>query len=250
MQQHLPLSTATACRFFVVSIALLFASPTSVCNAATLSDATFANGDWTLSIFTRNAGGAINANQDIATGNPLPSRFLRQQVNPVNGGGDSIVAGFHLKSQGLDPAIIDPKLCPIDTLDWSLDYLNPSIGNVAIGVAVEQGGKFYTSFVGGGPTGNSFSTIGQLGLSSNDFDEVSATTVPFVDPLSHPDFSASGAPLTFGFYTANSTFGGGYSRDYWVDNWSVTITKVPEPASFGLFAAVGALGWASRFRRR
>ncbi|MBC7836068.1 MAG: hypothetical protein H7Y88_13360 [Phycisphaerales bacterium] len=38
-----------------------------------------------------------------------------------------------------------------------------------------------------------------------------------------PDFSASGAPIQFGYYSSNSSTGGWVIRDSAIDNWSVTV---------------------------
>jgi hypothetical protein len=48
-----------------------------------------------------------------------------------------------------------------------------------------------------------------------------------------PDFSASGAAITFGFWRAFSapTGSNAGTRIGGIDNWMVTVNSVPEPAS-------------------
>ena len=52
------------------------------------------------------------------------------------------------------------------------------------------------------------------------------------DPADDPDFSASGEPITFGFFTALSggIGGGSVSLTQGYDNWSVVVQTVPEPS--------------------
>jgi len=55
----------------------------------------------------------------------------------------------------------------------------------------------------------------------------------------HPDFSASGAPILLGFATGNDNGGSTLSRAAGFDNWSMTVTQVPEPSTAVLLGIVG-----------
>lgn len=63
-----------------------------------------------------------------------------------------------------------------------------------------------------------------------------------------PDFSANGAALTFGYFSANANSGGApnVTRISGFDNWQVTLVTVPLPASLWLFASA----WPLLRRRR
>lgn len=60
----------------------------------------------------------------------------------------------------------------------------------------------------------------------------------------HPDFSAAGSPIQFGFYAANSYA----SSTVGVDNFQVSVSSIPEPTSLTL-AGVGLVGLGLARRR-
>jgi hypothetical protein len=65
--------------------------------------------------------------------------------------------------------------------------------------------------------------------------------------FSGADFSATGSAITFGIYSANSfdPSAGDVSNDVGYDNFSITVTSVPEPSTALLLAMglVGLGGW-------
>ncbi len=72
----------------------------------------------------------------------------------------------------------------------------------------------------------------------------------FEDRGSHPDFSATGAPITFGWgcaATDRDSASGADSFQFYVDNFSVRVHQVPEPASMVLLAFCGP-GMLVRFK--
>jgi hypothetical protein len=70
------------------------------------------------------------------------------------------------------------------------------------------------------------------GLTATDFGLVAVTQSTIFDDTQHPDFSAGGAPIQFGFFRANGTGvnGGAYTLAAGIDNWQTTIVAA-EPAS-------------------
>ena len=51
-----------------------------------------------------------------------------------------------------------------------------------------------------------------------------------------PDFSENGSPIQFGYFRSNSAFSTNYSITGGVDNWTVNVVAVPEPATLLIFA--------------
>ncbi len=70
------------------------------------------------------------------------------------------------------------------------------------------------------------------GLTSADFGLVNVTPTTVVDSTQHPDFTASGGPIQFGFFRANGTGlnGEGYTLAAGIDNWQITLAAAPPPA--------------------
>lgn len=79
-------------------------------------------------------------------------------------------------------------------------------------------------------------------------DLVASDFIKFVFDVEHfemdhnlnPYFSVSGSPISFGFYTANSTSTSPSSPSTKIigyDNWSVDVHAVPEPVFFLLFTS-------------
>jgi len=105
------------------------------------------------------------------------------------------------------------------------------------GPALEQGGQFY--IVPGHVMPNSFSLPWQneaiTALTAADFEEVSVTSTTWSNPASHPDFSASGAPITFGYVRAKASVGHTTS---FLDNWTVTVVEPAVPTAARSWGAI------------
>jgi len=78
------------------------------------------------------------------------------------------------------------------------------------------------------------------------------TAEDFVDDWdqrdTHPDFSASAPEITFGFYRVLATTDCSYTIVTGLDNWSLTVHPVPEPAS-ALLVGLASLTMLRRKRR-
>jgi hypothetical protein len=201
--------------------------------AVTVSDNTFVNTDWTLTSFSSFNGGTVSAAQVASGGNPGPYRNVIDTLN--NGGAPSVVLGVSIYS----PFIYTPSVSgAINSVDYSEDAACTSgcFGSgQSTGPALLQGGVIYvlgSSSVITGP-GAAFANHSLSGLTALDFGGVSLTGSTFVDNTVHPNFSAGGAPIQFGFLRANGTGPGGigYSLGAAIDNWQVTITSAAAPPS-------------------
>lgn len=228
-------------RHYLVTVGaiLAFAGPV---HAATVvfSDDTFANPDWTAAKIVDTTAGqtaTFVAGQVTSGGNAGAYR----QVNHVYDAGIIVVG--HAKSGALyDPAATGAIVAIAYSYD--LIHLDPPPGQaVAYGIALFQGGNVYST-----PLDNIFpatwTSFGASGLTAANF-ALRAGAGPAT-----PDFSATGAPITFGYASFNNNTGGapGLTRISGIDNWQVTVTTVPVPAAGWLLGTAVAALAARRLR--
>lgn len=209
-------------------------------HAITFSDTEFADADWTtisLDFGAPGAGGDIARGFQVASGG-MPDAYRQSEIvflpdpppNVLEG-----IIGAHLRAG----AVYDPSTQgAIDAIDLSYDVFIEPDSNAFGGILLRQGGIFY---YGGGQNANAnfWQSISFL-LPASNFGtcEVLLGAVCAGTGTGNPDFSTSGGPIEFGFYQAvrltsitNRTLG---SR---VDNWSVTVNRVPEPGTATLLLA-------------
>lgn len=199
-------------------------------SAATVSDTVFDGSDWSMHQSTYYVPGSTSsASQAVGAGFTGNARYV---ANSLSGGGG--IYGISIYS-----AFTWSGSVPLTDLTMSIrarsgDYLQ------AYGFAIEQGGNYW---VGGYSLTSSSYQLYTLNLAAADF------VTPFgVDPATQPaspDFSGSGAPIRFGFYTANSSSGAAYVTSGYYSDFAVSF--VPAPSVLGLLATV-PLG--ARHRRR
>jgi hypothetical protein len=117
-----------------------------------------------------------------------------------------------------------------------------------MGLAVFQSGTFYQSALVDS-VNTTWLNLSGSALTANDFSKVTGPGG------THPDFSATAAPLEFGYIDGSGIGPGSVTITNGVDNFSVTISNVPEPGTWtiGVLAA-GLLAFqlirAAAFSRR
>jgi PEP-CTERM motif len=200
-------------------------------HAAVFTDGTFLDANWLLTTYN-NAGGTVTASQQLAGGN---TGAFREVLNTSPSGN---VIGVHLSVLSVyNPAISGA----IASIDFSIDHICPPTGaspcggdGQAFGIALRQGTQDFLGPLNVTGSTGGWLTTNELGHVQNAFGLVDAGTI--INSSVHPDFSAAGGAITFGFYTANttSTIRAGY------DNWMVTTHEVPtgvvpEPGTLALF---------------
>jgi PEP-CTERM motif len=111
--------------------------------------------------------------------------------------------------------------------------------------AVQQGGKNYVSSTflqATSPTSVVSST-----LQATDFYEQTGSHLS-QNPLSNPDFSATGGEIRFGFEFFSGSSSGRHQGEAAFDDLSVSVTQVPEPTTWALLTLMGVFGLSSRRR--
>ena len=111
----------------------------------------------------------------------------------------------------------------VTSLDISYDYLDFLPGGTQNGLLVVQNGRSFIRFVDSAGPHTSWTTLTHAGILPNDpqWSEASAAGIT----QAAPDFSASGGPMQFGFYTFNWSLSVGFfiEREWGIDNFRVTI---------------------------
>ena len=190
------------------------------------SDGDFAPTDWEIVVFSfRSTGGAFPGGAVTATQEPGGYPGTLRRIN------DSIIAapsaseysstwGAHLRAG----AVWDPMTQgPIGTLDYEEDarLFSPAGDGQLTGLAVRQGGIVYVREAGLTPE-TAWTHKSRSGITADDLYAITDAGLAFGQ---HPDFSASGAPIQFGFLRANSNGNGGgsYTLSGAIDNWLVRV---------------------------
>lgn len=191
------------------------------------TDGAFLVGDWTLTNQLGGLGGSAQVAQVASGGHPGAYRSVKHQVNAApDTATTSRVFSFHIKTGALyDPATSGA----IVAIDYAQESRLISLGGSAQGtsLALRQGGQlYYATSAYQAITAADWATQGHTGLVAADFVAVAADAS---QTDQHPDFSASGPAIQFGFLRANSTSfgGGGYAVESGIDNWSVVVRRAP-----------------------
>ena len=212
--------------FFV--LALLFYGEANA--SVVFSDGNFADTDWSHKVYASGSGGSQTASQELAGGNPDSFLHIQNTVNTP----DSItwVGGYFLKKG----AVYEPSVSgAIQSVDYGEDAIMFSGfgGGQASFMVIAQADNIYFQFPYLGTNFGQWSQIIQKGLTAKNFVQFDFSRCN-IEPAclnlsSHPDFSTSGATMTFGFGSANAARVGasGYTIDGGIDNWQVTINPVP-----------------------
>ena len=172
------------------------------------------------------SSGTAAAVQDLTKGCTTPSRIVSIHV------ANSASAGSGVYSVSMNnAAVYTPSVDgPLTHFDYSES--NASIvGHQATGPALLQNGNFYVD-TQPHPLTVDTTSCGALSLVEISSDEMCrllpsgsnpSTYGPYTDCTQHPDFSGTGAQMTFGFFRGNSAPGGGYDTSAIMDNWDINL---------------------------
>lgn len=247
MVRNCAIGSGSARRLAIPAALIAAAASIQVASAATYFDGIFNDADWTLSNFVNATGvGSFGAAFQMPVGgNPNEYRIIRHNL-VVSNPGNGHYTGLHFKNT----AIYDPgtqgAVSYIDYSEDSINFLTQGGNGQGSGLAIYQGGKFYLQrnpiLVMPYAGYSTWTANAAPGLVAGDLWEIDITG--FMNSSSNPDFSASGAPMQFGFWRGNSG-NGSYNTECGIDNWFVNV--VPAPGAAALMGMGGLL--ASRRRR-
>lgn len=190
-------------------------------------------------------GGSQATSVSLTGGNP--GAFLDILLNI--GSNSRIVGTFSWRDDfTIDPAAVGG----ITNISYSFDSKRGAASNLgnaqAFGIAIRQNGIHYYNYNANSLTSwetysDSDLTVGELAVYGGEADEAAA------GGFLTPDFSATGAPITFGYMRLNSTVGSNAFVHGFMDNYSVTVEHplVPEPSVIAL--VLGGMLFAGRRRR-
>ncbi len=194
-----------------------------------ISDGTFNPSDWAVNVTVSTGGATQTAQQNLSGGNPGAYRYMTHPL-PL---GPSSIGVAHL----FQPASYTPSTQgAIISMDYSEDHIqfNPSI--IGARPLLMQGNTLFI-----GPSINftdlAWTTVSLTGL----------TAAAFSNGSSHPDFSALGTTIQFGYGRSNTNNPGDppLTTQHGIDNWSFTIHNAVQgvPDSGGLsLPLLGLLG--------
>jgi hypothetical protein len=221
-------------------ITIVLASSNACRAAVVFFDSNMNTTGWTAGSLVTGVGGTFSRSS-VGSGG-FPGSYMRFDTTVYN--------GFTQREQLVytysNSATYDPSLGAFTGLDVELSaiILIPGAGfppGHEYGIALAQGGKNYFAHL---DHATSTWTTTALHLDAQSFQQFHGA------PNDHPDFSASGAPITFGFdlYSANNAVNlGDQVLASGFDNWKITLT-VPEPSRALLIIIGGSLLLCSRQR--
>ena len=158
------------------------------------------------------------------------------------GSGYSVLWAFN------SSAIYDPSTTPIDAVGYREDLLQGGSPQAA-GTALLQNGLRYYRYAWSTDTSVWTTRIASpdLGASGYFLDDSQNNGI---NPL-NPNFSILGAPITFGFFrNISGTALTDFTTTSRLDNWTTTVTPVPEPSVAYLIAATAIALIVSRWLKK
>lgn len=216
--------------YLAATLAILTVMPAGAATL-TIADSTFANSDWTSqSLYdTGFTSVALSNGQSFSDGNAAPFRSTSYSMvwSGVQTYGSVYAWSFY---QG---ATFTPSSQgAVNTLDYTEDnkriFADWSPAAVAANALLRQNGSVYIGpFYVFGPD-QFWQTKSYSGLTASDFIEVNLGGDGQLawNYSAHPDFSATGSTLEFGYSRSNS-YSFTSSIGHGIDNWAYTLNYTP-----------------------
>ena len=233
-----------------------------VAQASIHTDGEFFVDQWEQSRFTTGVGNLVFNSEQRVTSSSYPPAISGAFRRTGQNFGTSLGTNTFRLSNIYTPFAFDPSLGALTQLSMEFDAFLISqappgsnavndTGGQYYGVSVLQAGNtFYSS--GRNATYDQWVKLRFIGLTESDF--TYAGRLPAGFPVPAVDFSTSGAPIQFGYYS----YSAGYqstSAYHAVDNWRLEVNpqvnSVPEPSSAIVFIGLMLSGaFVYRCRRK
>jgi len=193
--------------------------------AVVFEDGDFPDSDWSTSAIADPAQNGPTHTEDRSATGGLPDAF-RHMVHTMTAGPSSLRV-FNAKAS----AVYDPQaLGAVHAIDYREDCDRVSATSASLDTLsfamVEQGGRRYVSSRGRGCLSKWVGNFDPIpSLQASDFTQVDGPACGQGE--SCPDFSASGAPLRFGFERRVTLQAGAAagSIEHGIDNWKISVWR-------------------------
>ncbi len=231
-------------RRYVRFLALTLGGAAAQAQTISFEDTAFDPADWTVTTVTTGNGGFSGAQQSLAGGNPGALRESTRTFGPY----DAQSAPHNiLQTHLFVPAVHDPAASgAITAVSFTFDVTAFTTTNLAVAlIAIQDGVRYFHGY----RTDLTPALVFEQWLthSGSGLDENSFNTDPGAMSGASPDFSATGSPVQFGYFTGNTqdpavTPGVGYSVIDGFDNFSVTLQVTNPPCPGDIADDFGSLG--------
>jgi hypothetical protein len=211
----------------VVVRLVLVLSVVSVARAQIIySDGDFGGGNWSFETSTA-LGASASASRVSSGGNP--GAYLEVSLSMAAGNGYSVLWGFN------SSALYDPATSAIEAVGYREDILQGGSPQAAGSALLQNGLRYYRySWTTDSSVWTTRLATPDVGASGYLLDDSQNNGI---NPL-NPNFSILGAPITFGFFrNISGTALTSFTTTSRLDNWTTTVTPVPEPSAFALVVA-------------
>jgi len=223
----------------VVRLAIFVATIAIARAQIVYSDGDFGGGNWSFQTST-SLGASASASRISSGGNP--GAYMQISLSMAAGEGYSVLWAFN------SSAIYDPSTIAIDTVGYGEDLLQGGSPQAA-GTALLQNGLRYYRYAWATDAPAWTTRIASPGLSASGY-FLDDSQNNGINPL-NPNFSILGAPVTFGFFrNISGTALTDFTTTSRLDNWTTTVTPVPEASVVHLVAATAIALVASRFLKK
>ena len=223
----------------VVRLAIVMAAISVARAQIVYSDGDFGGGNWSFQTAT-SLGASASALRISSGGNPGAS--LEISLSMAAGNGYSVLWAFN------SSAIYDPSTIAIDAVGYREDLLQGGSPQAA-GTALLQNGLRYYRYAWTTDASVWTTRIATPDLAASGY-FLDDSQNNGINPL-NPNFSILGAPITFGFFrNITGTALTDFTTTSRLDNWTTTVTPVPEPSIAHLVVSTAMALLAFRFLKR